>query len=71
MYFSQACQSVNVFVDYEKSIGNFQVDVDGNTLLDAFTQIASLPLGYSHPAMMQAMADPTTLVRELEKIIRI
>jgi len=56
-----ACQSVNVFVDYEKSVGNFQVDVDGNTLLDAFTQIASLPLGYSHPAMMAAMADPATL----------
>ena len=41
----QQMQSVTLFADFENSKGNFLVDVDGNTYLDAFMQIASIPLG--------------------------
>lgn len=40
-------------VDYEKSVGNWIVDVDGNTLLDMFAQIASIAIGYNHPRLLE------------------
>ncbi|XP_077979924.1 4-aminobutyrate aminotransferase, mitochondrial-like [Glandiceps talaboti] len=49
------------FCDYNKSKGNYLVDADGNRLLDAFTQISSIPIGYNHPAIIEAIQDPANL----------
>mmetsp|Transcript_74611 Transcript_74611/g.129451 ORF Transcript_74611/g.129451 Transcript_74611/m.129451 type:complete len:541 (-) Transcript_74611:99-1721(-) len=46
------------FGDYAASTGCYLVDADGNRMLDMFSQIASLPLGYNHPALQEAMNDP-------------
>jgi 4-aminobutyrate aminotransferase/(S)-3-amino-2-methylpropionate transaminase len=46
------------FGDYSASSGCYIVDADGNRMLDMFSQIASLPLGYNHPAMNEAYNDP-------------
>lgn len=37
--------TIHFFGDYERSRGNFLVDVDGNAFLDLFGQIGSLPVG--------------------------
>ena len=47
-------KSVGLLANYEKSYGNYLVDLDGNVLLDVFAQIASIPVGYSNPALMKA-----------------
>merc|ERR1712055_962025 len=53
----QEMSSVTFFADYQKSYGNYLCDVDGNTFLDCFMQIASIPLGYNHPAILEALRD--------------
>ncbi|XP_070162003.1 4-aminobutyrate aminotransferase, mitochondrial-like [Polyergus mexicanus] len=54
----QQASSVQLFADYEKSSGNYIIDIDGNTLLDVYMQISTMPLGYNHPAILEALSDP-------------
>jgi 4-aminobutyrate aminotransferase/(S)-3-amino-2-methylpropionate transaminase len=45
-------------LDFAKSKGNYIVDADGNTLLDLFAQIASIPIGYNSPAFLSLTTSP-------------
>uniref|UniRef100_A0A8C6LXU9 4-aminobutyrate aminotransferase, mitochondrial n=1 Tax=Nothobranchius furzeri TaxID=105023 RepID=A0A8C6LXU9_NOTFU len=58
---SQNVGAVNFFCNYDDSRGNYLVDVDGNRMLDLYTQISSIPIGYNHPALLKLMANPNNL----------
>uniref|UniRef100_A0A8C9Q1Q1 4-aminobutyrate aminotransferase n=1 Tax=Spermophilus dauricus TaxID=99837 RepID=A0A8C9Q1Q1_SPEDA len=54
----QNAEAVHFFCNYEESRGNYLVDVDGNRMLDLYSQISSVPIGYSHPALMKLIQQP-------------
>ena len=47
-------RSLNMMADYYASIGNYIADLDGNVLLDVYAQIASIPVGYNNPHLLEA-----------------
>ncbi|KAH8885260.1 4-aminobutyrate aminotransferase [Thozetella sp. PMI_491] len=51
-------RTAQIMVDYEKSNGNYIVDVDGNCFLDVYSQIASIPVGYNNPTLTAAAQSP-------------
>uniref|UniRef100_A0A8D2I3B3 4-aminobutyrate aminotransferase n=1 Tax=Urocitellus parryii TaxID=9999 RepID=A0A8D2I3B3_UROPR len=55
---SRNAEAVHFFCNYEESRGNYLVDVDGNRMLDLYSQISSVPIGYSHPALMKLIQQP-------------
>lgn len=59
---TQNASVMRLAVDYCRSQGNYMVDADGNILLDAYTQISSIPLGYNHPALHNAMRKAQSMV---------
>ncbi|BFZ54150.1 4-aminobutyrate transaminase [Savitreella phatthalungensis] len=54
----QDVRAVNMMIDYDKSLGNFVADADGNVLLDVYAQIASIAIGYNNPALLKAAQTP-------------
>jgi len=54
-------RAVHFVVDYDKSQGNYIVDVDGNRYLDVYSQIASVPVGYNNEAMLAAARSPDVI----------
>lgn len=57
----QNSATVQLFIDYAKSHGNYLCDVDGNVFLDVYNQISSMPLGYNHPALIEAVRNPANV----------
>ena len=41
-------------IDFDKACGSYTADTDGNLMLDVFMNIGQIPLGYNHPALLEA-----------------
>ncbi|XP_043254004.1 4-aminobutyrate aminotransferase, mitochondrial-like [Colletes gigas] len=52
----QQVGSIQYFADYQRSVGNYLADIDGNVFLDMFMQISTLPLGYNHRSILGALS---------------
>jgi 4-aminobutyrate aminotransferase-like enzyme len=55
--------TVTLVTDMERSRGSYLVDADGNTFLDCFMQIASMPIGeiiqlYDQASLMTLLSGP-------------
>uniref|UniRef100_A0A8C0IR71 4-aminobutyrate aminotransferase n=1 Tax=Chelonoidis abingdonii TaxID=106734 RepID=A0A8C0IR71_CHEAB len=57
----QNADAVHFFCNYQESRGNYLVDVDGNRMLDLYSQISSIPIGYNHPSLMKLLQQPQNL----------
>lgn len=57
----QSPLTVQLFINYGKSIGNYICDADDNVFLDVYNQISSLPLGYNHPSLLEAVKNPANI----------
>ncbi|XP_034188252.1 4-aminobutyrate aminotransferase, mitochondrial [Osmia lignaria lignaria] len=52
----QQVGSIQYFADYQRSVGNYLADIDGNVFLDMFMQLSTLPLGYNHRTILGALS---------------
>ncbi|XP_056639753.1 4-aminobutyrate aminotransferase, mitochondrial-like [Diorhabda sublineata] len=57
----QMVGTIQYLVNYEKSIGNYIIDADDNILLDTYTNISTIPVGYNHPKLLDLFKDECNL----------